>query len=111
MIFNNDIPERLSCRLLTFGSICPQSIGMNLSCERKYPERKAASADIEEHWRGQRARMGDRAIGMYAASVGHSSRRCSRFHEWRARKKPAVGQLVPVDSDNCERPAGDQRAK
>lgn len=26
----------------------------------------------------------------------------ARFHEWRAGKKQPVGQLVPVDSDNCE---------
>lgn len=30
-----------------------------------------------------------------------------RFHEWRGpRKKQAVGQLVPVDSDNCVARAG-----
>lgn len=27
------------------------------------------------------------------------------------RKKLPLGQLVPVDSDNCERSSGDQRAK
>lgn len=26
-------------------------------------------------------------------------------------KSPSVGQLVPVDFDNCERSSGDQRAK
>lgn len=56
-------------------------------------------------------------MNAYARSSVHSAGRrvsCDDFMNGvgpPGRKKPPVGQLVPVDSDNCERSAGDQRAK
>lgn len=66
---------------------------------------------------GGRAReagaRGNVASSCARSSMHSDSGRDSRFHEWDATavKKPPVGQLVPVDSDNCERSSGDQRAK